>query len=88
MGVSVYLIEDNVYRLVAGTYVAKCLLHYFHLFLEVRSADVYYVKQNISLAHLVQGTLERFNELGRELSYETYRKVCSPRIRRIWPEDS
>ena len=71
VGIGVHFVENDKDGLVDGPDFTKGLFHDLHLLLEVRVGNIHDMDQHIRLPDLVQGTLERFDQLGGQFPDET-----------------
>ena len=73
MGVGVDFVEHHNHRLLAAAAdVVERFVDNLYLFLEIRMGDVDNVNQQIGLANLVEGRLERLDKMGRQLADKPY----------------
>ena len=73
IGEGVDLVEDHDHRLVAALAdLRQRLVDHLNLLLEAGMTDIYYMDQEVGLAHLVESRLEGVYEMGGKLADESH----------------
>ena len=69
----VNLVEDHDHLLAAGiTHLLQGAVHHLDLLLELGMRDIDNVDEDVAVAHLVEGALEGFHQMGGQLADEAY----------------
>ena len=71
--VSVHFVEHHESGFVGTAQIAERLVNHLNLFFEIGVRHVDYVHQQVGFAHLVECTLERVNQVGRQFTDKAHR---------------